>query len=132
MHVPAEATRTAGGAGLSATKPTDAIVTFDSGRLHARQAQEPAKRNGAATTHAPAPAETARAAAVLTSQRPPTQQPRQAGWEMLNTAAVQARMQAAHDEYAAHQKVKRVYDIIGDQMQAARDECAPLALCAPP
>ena len=127
MHVPAVATRTAGGAGLSAAKPTDAIVTFDSGRLHARQAQEPA--NGAATTHAPAPAETARAAAVLTSQRPPTQQPRQAGWEMLSTAAVQARRQAARDEYAAHQKVKRVYDIIGDQMQSARDECATLALC---
>ena len=45
--------------------------------------------------------------------------------EMLTTAAVQARTQAAHDEYAAHEKVKRVCDIIGDQMKAARDECAP-------
>ena len=82
VRVPVKAAHTAGGTGLSATRPTAAIVPFDSGRLHARQAREPANYQSAAPTHAPTPAEIARAAAVLASQRPAVQQARRAQYDV--------------------------------------------------
>ena len=75
VRVPVRAAHSASGS--SATQPTSAIVPHDSGRLHARRACGHTNRqDGASLTHAPTPAEIARAAAVMASQRPAPQQPR--------------------------------------------------------